>query len=163
MNKKERQAVLKMLLIREELTDKEFVNAIDFIKRELIDGNSSESVLKTNFSVKKRSRDTTPELLSELKKEQPEKHKLLTELYKYVQDATVFKTVAEARQFGRMIGLKDTGDRAKQEVITNIFKALSEMSNELIVKQMTKVDQFTEKSDESYQRLSRFLMNTKQN
>ncbi|MBY8066287.1 hypothetical protein KW467_20430 [Vibrio fluvialis] len=162
MNKKERQAVLKMLLIREELTDKEFVNAIDFIRRELIDGNSSESVLQKNFSAKKKSRDTTPELLSELKKEQPEKHRLLTELYKYVQDATVFKTVADARQFGRMIGLKDTGVQAKQEVITNIFKVLSEMSNELIVEQLTKVDQFTEKSDEPYQKLSKFIMNSKQ-
>ncbi|MCF7519833.1 hypothetical protein [Pseudoalteromonas sp. L21] len=162
MNKKERQAVLKMLLIREDLTDKEFFNAIDFIRGELIEGNSLETILQKDFSVKKKSRETTPELLNELKNKQPEKYKLLTELYKYVQDATVFKSVSGARQFGRIIGLKDTDAQPKQKVISNIFKVLSEMNNELIVEQMEKVEQFTEKSDESYQKLSKFLMNSKQ-
>lgn len=160
MNKKERQAVLKMLLIREELTDKEFINAIEFIKQELVEGTSSEQVLKNTFSTKKKNRDTIPEIFSEIKKDQPEKYRLLTELYKYVQDATIFKTVAEARQFGNMIGLNNTSSKAKQEIIFNIFKALSEMSNEIIVEQLTKVQKPEEKSDESYQRLSKFLMNS---
>lgn len=161
MNKNERQAVLKMLLIREELTDKEFVNAIDFIKQELISSQSTDKILKQEFSVKKKNLDKTPALLNEIKHDQPEKYELLIGLYKYVQDATIFKTVADARNFGNMIGLKNTTSLAKQEVIFNIFEALSEMSHEVIVEKMSKVELLSEQSDESYQKLSRFLMNSK--
>lgn len=162
MNKNERQAVLKMLLIREDLTDKEFVNAIDFIKKELIGEANTEKILKQDFSMKKKSRDTILELLTEVKREHPDKYELLMELYKYVQDATIFKTVADARKFGNMIGLKNTNSQTKQEVISNIFETLTKMSHEVILEQMSKVEFFSAKSDDSYQRLSKFIMTPKE-
>lgn len=163
MNKNERQAVLKMLLIREELTDKEFVNAIDFVKQELIGNQSTEKILKQEFSIKKKSLDKIPALLDEIKQKQPEKYELLNGLYKCAQDATIFKTVADARKFGNMIGLKNTTTQAKQEVISNIFEALSEMSHNVIVEKISNIEQASEQSDESYKKLSRFIMTPSKN
>lgn len=161
MNKNERQAVLKMLIIREELTDKEFINAINFIQQELVGVQDTDSILKKEFSVKKKRLDNIPALLNEIKKEQPEKYDVLNGLYKYVQDATIFKTVIEARNFASEIGVKNISSKAKQEVIAIIFEALSDMSHEIILEKISNIKLHSEESDESYQRLSKFIMNKK--
>ncbi|HAS7013910.1 TPA: hypothetical protein I7289_24315, partial [Vibrio parahaemolyticus] len=49
MNKKERQAILKILLIREELSEKEFNNVIHYLSEEISGSDVVEKIVKKEF------------------------------------------------------------------------------------------------------------------
>lgn len=161
MNKKERQALLKILLIREELNEKEFNNIINFIKSELLEESNLETIVKKEFSNKKKSRDSITSLISSLKSTQQEKYKLLSELYRFVQDATILKSVSDARNFGDYIGLKNTNNQSKAEVIYSIFEEFVTIDNESVIRLVSKIDTSTEKDDDSYKRLSDFIIKSR--
>lgn len=158
MNKKERQALLKILLVREELSDKEFNNVIEFIRGELIGGQSAEKIIKKQFAAKKKSRDSITALVSSLKETQQEKYELVNGLYQLVQDGSIFKTVSEVRKFSSLLGLKNINSQNKLDVTYGIFDALVKMQTADVAKVVSTVDMTTNKDDESYHRLSEFII-----
>lgn len=158
MNKKERQALLKILLVREELTDKEFNNVIDFIRAELSEGQDTEKTVKKQFSYKKKSRDSITALIMSLKDTDNEKYQRINGLYKLMQDGSILKTVSEARKFGDLLGLKNTSNQSKSDVVYNIVEALVGMESKAVAQMISKMEMTTDKHDESYHRLSEFII-----
>lgn len=158
MNKKERQALLKILLVREELTDKEFNNVIDFIRAELSEGQDTEKTVKKQFSSKKKSRDSITALIMSLKDTDNEKYQRINGLYKLMQDGSILKTVSEARKFGDLLGLKNTSNQSKSDVVYNIVEALVGMESKVVAQMISKMEMTTDKHDESYHRLSEFII-----
>jgi len=158
MNKKERQALLKILLVREELTDKEFNNVIEFIRAELIEGQDTEKTVKKQFSSKKKNRDTITTLIMSLKDTDNEKYQRINGLYKLMQDGSILKTVSEARKFGDLLGLKNTNSQSKSDIVYNIVEALIGMESKAVAQMISKMETTTDKHDESYHRLSEFII-----
>ncbi|WP_279146777.1 hypothetical protein [Photobacterium carnosum] len=158
MNKKERQALLKILLIREELTDKEFNNVIEFIRSELSDGQDIEKTIKKQFSSKKKSRDSITALILSLKETENEKYQYINRLYRLIQDGSILKTVSEARKFGNLLGLKNISGQSKSDINYNIIEALVGMESRTILQMVSKVETTADKNDESYHRLSEFII-----
>ncbi|MEC4724298.1 hypothetical protein HWQ46_01885 [Shewanella sp. D64] len=158
MNKKERQALLKILLVREELTDKEFNNVIEFIRAELSDGQDTEKTIKKQFSSKKKSWDSITTLILSLKDTENEKYQIINGLHKLMQDGSILKTVSEARKFGNVLGLKDTSSQSKSDIIYNIIEALVGMESRTVAQMVSKMETTTDKHDESYHRLSEFII-----
>ncbi len=161
MNKKERQALLKILLIREELTDKEFCNVIDFIRQELDDKQDTEKIVKKQFSMKKKSRDSVTNLILSLKDKQQENYEIINSLYRLVQDGTVFSSVSDARKFADILGLKNTNSYNKTEVIYQIFHTLVSMEKEKLISVASRIEMENDKTDEKYLRLSEFIMESR--
>ncbi|EGR1860871.1 hypothetical protein QXB71_004030 [Vibrio cholerae] len=158
MNKNERQALLKILLVREELTDKEFNNVIEFIRAELNDGQDTENTIKKQFSSKKKSRDSITALILSLKDKENEKYQRINELYKLIQDGSILKTVSEARKFGDLLGLKNTSNQSKSDIVYKIIEALVGMESRTLAHMVSSIDMTLDKHDESYRRLSEFII-----
>ncbi|WP_017092002.1 hypothetical protein [Vibrio splendidus] len=158
MNKKERQALLKILLVREELTDKEFNNVIEFIRAELSEGEDTEKTVKKQFSSKKKSRDSIAALIMSLKNTDNEKYQRINGLYKLMQDGSILKTVSEARKFGDLLGLKNTSSQSKSDIVYSIVEALVGMESKAVALMISQMETTTDKHDESYHRLSEFII-----
>lgn len=160
MNKKERQTLLKILLIREEVSEKEFNNVLNFLSEEIANDSSLSATVKKEFSTKTRTRESIPILINKYKSEDSKKYNLLTKLYKSVQEATIFKGIPEIKLFVEKTGLKGVNGKSKGEFINQIFNCLMNLETNEIIKLVDENIEFSSiDKDKSYKKLSEFIMN----
>ncbi len=93
-----------------------------------------------------------------LKDTDNEKYQRINGLYKLMQDGSILKTVSEARKFGDLLGLKNTSNQSKSDVVYNIVEALVGMESKAVAQMISKMEMTTDKHDESYHRLSEFII-----
>lgn len=160
MNKKERQALLKILLIKEEVSDKEFNNVLKFLSEEIANDSGLSAIVKKEFSTKTRTRESIPILINKYKSEDSKKYNLLTNLYKSVQEATIFKGIPEIKLFVEKASLKEVNGKSKGELINQIFNIFMNLeTNEIIRLVDENIETNPIDKDSSYKKLSEFIMN----
>lgn len=158
VNKKERQAILKILLIREELSEKEFSNVIHYLSEEISGSDVVEKIVKKEFLGKKQSKVTTISLINDIKSTHPEKYELLSELYRATQDGTVFKGMPEIKLFLERAKIYPAKGKAKSEQIHHIFQYLVKLSYDDLNEVIKKIEYSCLDNDDSYRNLSNFII-----
>ncbi|MCF5840954.1 hypothetical protein [Aeromonas veronii] len=158
MNAKERQALLKILLIKEELNAHEFNNVLDFIKNEIVNSGDWSDKIKKTYPQQKRNRSSLLELINDLKKDEPEKYEILHNLYKAHRSGLIFQGVADVRSFAERSKLFDVDGKNKSEIIYKLFEKLSSLRYEQLENATLNVAKISSKDDDAYKNLSNFIM-----
>jgi hypothetical protein len=160
MNKKERQAILNILLIKENLNENEFDNVLQFITEISSNKISMEKILKDNFSSRKRNTESITQMISAFKTTDSDKYKTLNDFYKLTKDGTVFRSFPEVKIFIESSGLKQLLLKNKQETINEILRFLCSIANEEIMSLLTNhVKDTHDDGYKSYKNLSDFIIN----
>lgn len=162
MNKKEKQAILKILLIKEDLSEKEFTNVIKFICDTASSNISTETLIKDKLTSGKEIKETIIELIGKMKDIDVEKYNIINEFYHLTKDGTVFRTFPEVKEFVDSCGLKPLLSKTKHETINSIIKHLLKIPKEDAVRLLkSHVVTNNDSDNESYKKLSNFIINNK--
>lgn len=162
MNKKEKQAILKILLIKEELSEKEFNNVIKFICDTASSNVSTETLIKNKLTPVKEIKETVIELIGKIKDIDSEKYNIINEFYHLTKDGTVFRTFPEVKEFIDGCGLKSLLLKTKRETVNEIIKYLLNIPKEDAVRILKNhVVSNNDNDNESYKKLSNFIINNK--
>lgn len=137
MNTRVRQAVLKILLLQEEFTQKELQEAAGYVSKNNIDVILSalggrNSVKDTANGKRTPLVDGQSQVLAELKEEEPEKYKLLSKLDSSLRKGELVPKMATIKKVGASYSKKFTPGKSRKEAIPRLITLLSSMPIEQI-------------------------------
>ena len=163
MNRKVRQAALRILLLTEEFSSDELAEALS-----LIGGQKDEDLgefLKRMASSPKRSARTDAasasrgqgetRALQELKSIDIEKYQVLRDFENAIRERRVLRDLDEFRAFGRILGKDFTPGKSRKEALTRLMSVLAQLDVDSIRSAIAKAPLRIASDDEtSFRRLA---------
>lgn len=175
MNKSSKLIALRILQLLEEFSDKELQDAVALLKK---NGHSSDFIhflaqeRKKPVSNEKKSseRVSTPKSLNEsisrvvlnLKKDFPDKYRVLAEFDLMLRRGQLLQTHEDLRRFGERVSKDFESKKARKETIGELMRVLVDRQVSDIEKLIELATEFGLKGNtDEYQRLAQFLIRGK--
>lgn len=141
MNRRVRQAVLKILLLKEEFSTQELAEAIA-----LIDGGEDEEVLAILKSMAPEPRERVApcspraqfsrrgetRVLQDLKHTNREKYEVLREFETLIREGGTLQTLDEFRAFGKILAKDFSPGKSRKEALVRLMTLLAQMDLESV-------------------------------
>lgn len=167
MNRRVRQAVLRILMLTEEFTPEELTEAVS-----LAGGQKEEDLLaflKRLTSPPRRSADARSQelefrgqretrALQELKSVDGEKYQLLREFETAIREGKALKSLDDFRAFGKQLGKGFTAGKSRKEALGRLMAILAHMDTDSIKVAIEKMPLRSGEEEESFRRLANQIM-----
>jgi hypothetical protein len=163
MNRRTRQAALRVLLLVEEFSAEELAEAVSLIGgqegEDLLAylGRTTEGPRKPNASRSqdgKRKSHGETRALQEMKQTDPAKYEMLREFETLVREGQVLRSMDDFRAFGKVLGKDFTPGKSRKESIGRLMAVLAQMDLESIRAAIIKVPSGTSAEQSAFHRLA---------
>lgn len=168
-----KQAILKLLTIKEEFTDKELSEAAKFISENESDDIIINWLIKNEptkqkmDNMKKKSTIEVPsKFILELKDSSPEKYEILKRLEVLAKKGLIFKELEGIRKIGTELSKDFDTKKPRKDAISELIFLLSQKSLpdlKALAEQIMKEPSSNDKPDSDYQQLATFLIHGNKN
>ncbi len=166
MNKRIRQAALKLMLLQEEFTKKELDEAAALVsgseKESLIELLSTKPAKRSEPSDAGRQKGNgLSKVVEDLKETDPQRYQLLAEFEGMLRRETVLPTLEEVRRIGTSASKDFQAAKSRRETIPRLMEVFGTMPIGVLREKLGNVieeSRSTADDDNSYQRLARFLI-----
>lgn len=167
MRARVKDAVQKVLELREEFSKSELEEALDLIQRHrLLEEEKRQEGRRSSPSAGEAKRvkplsDSVSKVVMQLEESDPEKYMILSRFDKLVRSGEVLSRMSDIRSTGQAIEKNFEGGKAKREAIPRLMEVLSRLPLEqldaTLMKIMREEEQRGEKG-EDYRKLASFLI-----
>ena len=170
MNKRIRQASLKLMLLQEEFTKKELNEAAALLssgeKESLIEFLSGKPPKRNDRrEATTQTGNGLSKAVQELKETDPQRYELLAEFEGMLRRETILPTLEEVRKVGTSASKDFQAAKSRRETIPRLMAVLGTMPLDVLRETLHKVIEESQSAcndDNSYQKLARFLISGSQ-
>lgn len=169
MNKRVRQAALKLMLLQEEFTMAELDEAAALITNgeaeSLIEFLSAKRSKRQGRCESKQNGIGVSRSVRELKESDPERYQLLAEFESMLREETILPTLEELRKVGVSASKEFQPAKSRKETISRLMAILGAMPIDTLREKLGKViddSKAAHRSDDSYRNLARYLISGSQ-
>lgn len=167
MKTKAKQAVLKIMLLQEEFTEKEIKEAVNYINsnkktslNELFKEKTNNNATQPS-SDSKEFEDQESRVVQDLVNVDPEKYKILSEVDSLIRKSAILRSNEDIKNLASKLSKNFPKTKSRKESIPKIMAILADLD---ISKIKTVVEEILKSnnsigSDSEYQKLAQYLIN----
>ena len=163
MNKRVRQAVLKLMLLQEEFTNKELAEAADVVSSDIGEFLREQRPKRraARAPASTSTADQRSKIVRRLKDSDPQRYSILSEFELMLRRQEPPPSLEDIRHIGRAISKDFLPGKSRKEAIPRLMTLLVKMPPEMLREKLSKVldnVQLGEGYESSYQKLAQYLI-----